>query len=341
MSRPRVILLTGASGVIGRAIASELADEHVIGLVHNDASGLPVRETIRCDAEQPRLGLSEETWRRLAARTDVIVHSAALTEWGQPAERHQAINVGGTRAVVELAQAADAPIHFLSTAYTLALELGRGDELSDDNVVRAYITSKLDAERLLLASGVPNTIYRPTNLVGDSRTGASSRPQIVQHLSTWICRGKAPFIPAHPGNLIDIAPLDVCAIAVANAVRADDLGGLYWITYGADGMTVRETIDIAVEHAARRGRLIAPPPIADPSLPLPIELERIPPISRRYVKVMIDVSEVTHACGGVLPTSLPELASRLDVPMPSDRDAYRRSLDYWAQDASELTRGAA
>jgi nucleoside-diphosphate-sugar epimerase len=336
----RVILLTGASGVVGRAIADELPDEHVIGLVHSDAADIPVAETIRCDLGQPRLGLSAELWRRLAARIDVIVHSAALTEWGQPADRHRAINVDGTRAVIELAQAAGAPIHFLSTAFVRALELGRGDELSDDNVVRAYITSKLEAERLLQASGVPNTIYRPTNLVGHSRTGASSRPQIVQHLSAWICRGKAPFIPAHPGNLIDVAPVDVCAIAVANAIRADDLGGLYWIAYGDDGMTVQETIDIAVEHASSRGREIKPPPIADPSGPLPIPLERIAPMSRRFLKIMIDVSEVTHASGGALPTSLPDLSRRLGVPIPSDRDAYRVSLEHWAGDASELTKGA-
>lgn len=341
MSRQRVILLTGASGVIGRAIAVELADEHVIGLVHSDTTGLPVAETIRCDIEQPRLGLSQARWRRLASQTDVVVHSAALTEWGQPIERHRAINVGGTGRVIELAQAAGAPIHFISTAYVRALELGRGEELSDGNVVTAYITSKLEAERLLRDSGAANTIYRPTNLVGDSRTGASSRAQIVQHLSAWICRGKAPFIPAHAGNLIDIAPLDVCAIAVANGVRADELGGLHWITYGDDGMTVRETIDIAVEHAHRRGRPIAAPPIADPTRPLPVGLAQIPPMSRRFVKVMLDVSEVTHLCGGVLPTSLPELSQRLDVPMPSDRDAYRLSLDYWATTAGGLTKGAA
>lgn len=341
MSARRVILLTGASGVVGRAIADELAGEHVIGLVHSAATEVPVTETIRCDAEQPRLSLPARVWQRLAAQIDVIIHCAALTEWDQPADRHRATNVGGMGAVIELAQVAGAPIHLLSTAFVRALELGREAELSADNVVRAYITTKLEAERLLLDSDVPNTIYRPTNLVGDSRTGASSRPQIVQHLSAWICRGKAPFIPTHPGNLIDIAPLDVCAITVANAVRADDLGGLYWIAYGEDGMTVQETVDIAVEHARSRGRKIASPPIADLRQPLPIALECIPPISRRFVKVMIDVSEVTHASGGVLPSSLPELWRRLHVPIPSDRDAFRRSLDHWAGDATELTKGAA
>ncbi len=48
------------------------------------------------------------------------------------------------------------------------------------------------------------------------------------------------------------------------------------------------------------------------------------------MKVLIDVSEVTSGCGGVLPSSLPELHDRLGVPVPSDREAYRLSLEYWA-----------
>jgi len=274
--------------------------------------------------------LSEAQWDALAQTVDVIVHNGALTEWGQPLERHEAINVGGTREIIALAQAAQAPIHLVSTAFVHVIERGLLDELGPDNVVRAYISTKLESERLVAQSGVPYTIYRPTNLVGRSRTGASSRPQIVQHLSAWICRGKAPYIPVHPGNLIDVAPLDVTAIAIARAVEADDLGRLYWITYGADAMSVDEMLEIAADHARSQGREIVIPPVIDPTRQLPIPLEQIPPRSRRFMKVLIDVSEVTSGCGGVLPSSLRELHQRLGVPVPSDREAYRLSLDYWA-----------
>lgn len=328
-STTRTILLTGASGVIGRALPEHLPGHRVIGLVHSDTQPPDLDEVLRGDLAQPRFGLDDTTWNRLADEVDVIIHSGALTTWGQPWARYEAINLGGTRQVIDLARRAGAPVHLVSTCFVRAIELGRLDDLGPSNVVRPYIRSKLDAEHLLAASGVPHTIHRPTNLVGDSRTGASSQPQIVQTMSDWYCRGKAPFFPAHHGNLVDVIPLDVTAVAIARAVLADDLGPTYWLTYGENAMTVDDTQTILRAHAAHLGRAIPEVPVVDPRDPLPVTLDQVPAISRTFLKVLIDVSEVTHACGGVLPTSLPTLAQRHDVPQPSDRDAYRRSLTYW------------
>lgn len=324
----RTVLVTGASGVVGRAVAAELRDCRVIGLVHTDAAVPEVDEVLHSDLAQPWLGLGERRWRRLAAETDSIVHSGALTRWGQPYERYAAINVEGTRRVAELARAAGAPVHLQSTCFVHALE--RGAALSPTNVVTPYITSKLAAERVLADSGVPHSVFRPTNLVGDSRTGASSQPQIVQQMSDWIARGKAPYVPVHPGNLIDVAPLDVLAIAVVRAVQAQDTGGPYWVTYGADAMTMEQTLDIIAEHARARGRDIGPTQVVDPDRPLPVPLDDIPPRSRAFLKVLIDVSEVTRGCGGVLPSSLPLLRERFGVPAASDTEAFRRSLEFWS-----------
>ncbi|HEV7650232.1 MAG TPA: SDR family oxidoreductase [Actinophytocola sp.] len=325
----RTILLTGASGVIGRAVAEQLHPHRVIGLVHSDTDVPGLAEVLASDLAEPRIGLSQWDWDRLADEVDLVVHSGALTEWGQPWHRYAAINIGGTRRVTELARAADAPVHYVSTCFVNAIERGQLDALGADNVVRPYIRSKLDAENLLRDSGVDWNIYRPTNLVGDSRTGASSQPQIVQAMSDWFCRGKAPFFPAHKGNRVDVVPLDVTAIAIARAALAGESGHVRWLTYGDAAMTVAQAQDILVDHARGTGREIARVPIVDPRLPLPVPLAGVPATSRTFLKVLIDVSEVTHASGGVLPSSMAELARQFDVPWPSDRDAYRRSLAYW------------
>jgi nucleoside-diphosphate-sugar epimerase len=325
------VLLTGASGVIGRAVAEELRDCHVIGLVGSDPRVPEVDEVLCADLAQPLLGLPEPTWDDLAGRVDVVIHSGALTLWGQPEERYREINVEGTRRVLELARRARAPVCLISTCFVRALELGAQGRLSPGNVVAPYIRSKLAAECLVSDSGLPYSVFRPTNLVGDSRTGASSRPQIVQTMSDWFCRGKAPYFPAHPGNLVDVVSLDVTAIAVAQAVRTGTVGGPYWITSGADAMTVAEAQEILLEHAREYGREITAVPVVDPSKPLPIALAEIPAISRTFLKVLIDVSEVTSACGGVLPSSLAELRERFGVPEVNDRDAFRLSLKYWAE----------
>lgn len=327
-----MILLTGASGVVGRAVAAELRADRVVGLVHREGDVPEVDDTIAGDVSKPRFGLAPERWERLAGDTDAIVHSAALTEWGQPWDRYEAVNIGGARHVAELAEAAGAPVHLISTAFVHALERGHEDDLADDNVVKPYIRSKLASERLLGERGVPSSIFRPTNIVGDSRTGASHRPQIVQVMSDWICRGKAPYFPVHRGNLLDVVSLDVLACAVARAVEAEDLGRTYWVANGAEAMTSEEGIGVLVEHASSLGREIEPAPLVDPRDGLPVPLERVPPTSRAFLKVLIDVSEVTHHCGGTLPSSLPELRERHGVRAVSDVDAYRLSLEFWAAD---------
>lgn len=329
--RRMTVLLTGASGVIGRAVAEELRDCHVIGLAHSELNIPEVDEVLRADLSQPLLGVPLPIWNDLAGRVDTVIHSGALTVWGQPYERYQEINVAGTRRVVEFACRARAPLHLISTCFVRTLELGTQDALSPGNVVEPYIRSKLEAERLVADSGLPFSVFRPTNLVGDSRTGASSRPQIVQLMSDWFCRGKAPYFPAHPGNLVDVVSLDVTAIAVARAVEAGATGGPYWITSGADAMTVSQAQAILLDHARESGREIEAVPVVDPRQPLPIPLDDIPAMSRAFVKVLIDVSEVTSACGGVLPSSLGELRDRFGVPEVNDRDAFRLSLKYWAE----------
>jgi nucleoside-diphosphate-sugar epimerase len=327
--RRRTILITGASGVVGRAVADEIRDR-VVALVHGNPEVPEADEVIVGDLSAPHMGLEQTRWRALAEEVDAIVHSGALTEWGQPFGRYETINMQGTRNVIELARAAGAPVHFISTIFVLALIDSR-EALRADNLVRNYILSKLESERLLQDSGVPHTIFRPTNLVGDSRTGASTRPQIVQALSDFVCWGKAPYFPSHPGNLVDVAPLDALSIPVARVAETDGIEGTFFVSYGAEAMDVQATLDVLEAHARELGREIPHAEVVDPRQPLPVPLEELRGTVRPFVSVGIDVSEVTHASGGVLPSSLPELCERFDVPQAAAVDVFRRSLQYWAE----------
>ncbi|WP_416905250.1 SDR family oxidoreductase [Micromonospora echinospora] len=331
MSRQKTIVLTGASGVVGQSIIRELGGRPVLCLVNSGTVAGPGVEMLRVDLARPRLGLDDDGYADLVARTGAIIHSGGLTDWGQSAERYQRTNVDGTREVIELARRADAPIYHQSTSFVHALADSAPLPLRETNVVTAYVRSKLAAEELLRASGVPYVIFRPTNLIGDAATGLTSRGQIVQLMSDWICRGRAKVFPAHPGNLVDIVPQDTLSRATIAAMDAGDHGREYWVTYGKEAMTVDEAVEICVAHAARRGRTVTPPRVVHPDELTPAELDALPPMSRRYVEVLADVSEVTACAGGALPSSLDELRSRYGLPHVSDRDAYRRSLEYWSE----------
>ncbi|MGW7077363.1 SDR family oxidoreductase [Streptomyces sp. BA2] len=332
MSERRTVLLTGASGVVGRAILQEMPGRPIrlISMARPGGVALPAgtEHVLDADLAEPRFGLDEDSYRALVRDVDTVIHSAGLTEWGLPDERYKPVNVDGTRRVIEFAELSGATVHFMSTAFVAALSANAPYKLSDTNVTTNYVRSKLRSEQLLRDSGLPHTVFRPTNLIGDSRTGWTSRGQIVQLMSDWICRGRAPFIPVHEGNRIDIVPQDLLAKAVLAAVELGDTSGEFWVTYGDEAMDMEAAIDVCAKHAAGLGRTLTPPPVTDPDALDPEELRRLPPLARSYLSVLRDVSEVTRCGGGVLPTSMPELRERYQVPFVHDTDAYQRTLEY-------------
>ncbi|GFH36376.1 SDR family oxidoreductase [Streptomyces pacificus] len=326
------VLLTGASGVVGQAVLREAPGRpvRIVSMARPGGTALPPGhdEVLGADLTRPRFGLDEDSYAALARDVDTVIHSAGLTEWGLPYERYKPANVDGTRRVIEFAEHACATVHFMSTAFVAALFTDAPHQLSDTNVTMNYVRSKLRSEQMLRDSGVRYTVFRPTNLIGDSATGWTSRGQIVQLMSDWICRGRAPFIPVHQGNRIDIVPQDLLAKAVLRAVELGDDGGSFWVTYGDEAMDMERAVEMCVKHASALGRTLGPIPVTDPDALDPEALLRLPPLARSYLSVLRDVSEVTRCSGGVLPTSMPELRARYDVPHIQDTDAYLRTLEY-------------
>ncbi|MEV8015149.1 SDR family oxidoreductase [Streptomyces sp. NPDC086554] len=332
MSVRRTVLLTGASGVVGQAVLREArsGDVRIIALCRDASAGVPEGgdAVVHGDLSRDRFGLDEESHAALAREVDTVIHSAGLTEWGLPADRYLPVNVEGTRQVADFALRAGATVHFMSTAFVAALAVNAPHRLGADNVTANYVRSKLRAEQLLRDSGLPHTVFRPTNLIGDSLTGWTSRGQIVQLMSDWICRGRAPFIPVHEGNRIDVVPQDLLAKAVLGAVQLGDDQGEFWVTYGDRAMDMTAALEVCAKHAANLGRALTPPPVVDPDGIDPDRLRELPPLARSYLTVLRDVSETTRCSGGVLPTSLPELSERHGLAPVADTDAYRRTLEY-------------
>jgi thioester reductase-like protein len=304
----------------------------VIGLVHSGTLANERAEAVRADVTAERLGLPEREYRELAARADVIVHSAGLVDFGLPEERYQRINVVGSQRLIEFALAAEAPVHHVSTAFVQAFAHDAPVELKPPNAVYAYVASKIESDRLFAESGLPYTVYRPPNLVGDSRTGAISRKQFATQIASDVLRGRFPFLPARPGVRLDMVPQDVCGRAIAAAVAADDIGSEYWLTYGPDAMSVRELIDLCVGFAESIGHPVDPPRLVDPDRPEEAEEElvKLPSAARVFYQRLVELSDAMSA-GGQFPTSLPLLEERYGLPIPDLRDAVRRGLEYVAR----------
>jgi len=203
MADQRTLLITGATGFLGshlalaflgcgyrlkilarsRGAGSELRLKRILDaiqptpLLSDLLSGQ--LELVQGDVAARHLGLSARTVLRLAAEVTDVVHCAAMVSFDPTkAGELQAVNVEGTRNVLEFARMMKSVVlHYVSTAFVVGRRTGLIRESDLDRPAEfnnTYEESKFLAEvevRKAAAEGLPTVIYRPGILVGDSQTG--------------------------------------------------------------------------------------------------------------------------------------------------------------------------
>ncbi|MFF4836294.1 SDR family oxidoreductase [Streptomyces sp. NPDC001315] len=252
------LLLTGGSGVLGRALIEELSPAfRIVCLRHRTPVDDPRVREIRADLLEPDLGLSRTDLGRLAAAVDVVVHSAAATNWKSAPESIWRANLDGTAAMLGLAARADAPFFHISTAF-VANPLAPEEQERFPGAA-AYLASKTAAEQAVREAPVPGVILRPSVVMGDSVTGRIAGAQGLTRALGAIVKGQVPVLPGTAESRIDMVPQDVVARAVGELVRGGVAGGEYWLTAGAEALLQREVIDSCLEFASRFGPRPHPP----------------------------------------------------------------------------------
>ncbi len=322
------ILVTGSSGVLGHAIAAELATRHrVICLRHRKPTELPGVHEIAADLTAPGLGLSAAD-RALARSADVIVHSAATTNFTRDRIRMAAVNIQGTERVLDLAAETGAELVHVSTAFVAR---HRPDDEGGDTVrgPATYVASKVDGETLVRNSGLAALTVRPSVVIGDSRTGRIRRAQGLHALCGAVMRNEVPLLGIRLSALVDCVPQDAVARAIGRLVDRGVPAGEIWLTAGENALTAADVIDVALAVGAdaglrsRRFRVVEPemvnrlllPMVADPALA---------PLRRRFeeMSALMDLfaapdpfPSTWEAAGADLRPSRPELLAALDLSL--------------------------
>jgi thioester reductase-like protein len=337
-SRKPVLLLTGAAGVLGQALIQELVTDHDIICLRRRSSADDPRVTeIAGDLTVDGLGLPDADLDRLTRRIDVVLHAAAATSWSLAPKEIISTNVTGTERMLRLAERAQAPLYYVSTAFTERPVL-RGE---DSRFVgpKAYVDSKIAAEQLVRDSGQPTAIVRPSIVIGDSTDGRISAFQGIHKAIRAVVRGIAPMIPAHPSALVDVVPQDVVAQATAALIRRRETGGEHWLTAGPDALTVQEMLDVCLTVARRAGTDPARPRLVPTEtvdrLLLPLMTDVIPASMRRRFDDLITLMLLFQSTTA-LPTSLPALGFGEQVTKQALLVAFERGVEYWAVDRGIL-----
>ncbi|MCA9771505.1 MAG: NAD(P)-dependent oxidoreductase [Myxococcales bacterium] len=147
------IVVTGASGFVGRVLAEGLALRHDVTGLHG---GEPVRgafgQSAPVDLEDPRsIRLILEK-----AEPDVVIHAAAITNIDlceRQRDRTRRVNVGATAAIAEAGARQGFATVFLSTDQIFDGLRPPYEEIAEPHPTSVYGHSKVEAERALAAVG--------------------------------------------------------------------------------------------------------------------------------------------------------------------------------------------
>ncbi len=290
------VLVTGATGFVGRELLWRLArrpGQRIVCLIRakdsKEAAGrlkevldkaqpLPLTaeersrvEVVAADIGQERLGLPAIEWDRLATSVNRILHVAANVNWSQPLESARAMNVEGTRRVLELGRAAYetgalTKFDYVSTCHVCGKREGiiLEEDLTDEcGFFNTYEQSKFEAERLVRASGLPFATFRLPMVVGDSRTGYASTFRVMYWPLKMFSRGMLFAVPARPEGIADLVPVDyVCEALEAISANPAQRGKTFHLAAGPDSSsTVGELLRMAAKSFGVKPPFLIPPPV--------------------------------------------------------------------------------
>lgn len=282
------ILLTGVTGSVGQSLLAQLliqknkatvfclvreahgesAQERLNQILKNLSAremGIPnIYSRVVCvpgDVSLPHLGLSITDRDMLTHHVTSILHLAANVEFTLCADVSRELNVESTRRMLEFAVSCKRSsfeffkFHYVSTAFVAGKKTGllRENECGSDRYGfwNNYEMSKAEAEALVHTydGRLQTVIYRPSQVIGDSKSG-----QFVKHMGLYeyielAIRGKGRVLVGDANAKMDMIPSDyVCRAILALMDRNDVLGKTYYLAAGLKhSLTMGEIVDKVYE----------------------------------------------------------------------------------------------
>ncbi|MGB6647401.1 MAG: SDR family oxidoreductase [Bacteroidota bacterium] len=243
----RVTLLLRGSDetkMLERAGSLALRIEKVFGIA--DASRR-IR-MVRGDVALPRCGLKAGEWDEIVGSATHLIHGAAMIRFDRPLPEAREVNFKGTESMLELARlcAEHGPLErfvYVGTSSVSGQRIGRVYEHQlemGQTFFNTYEQSKAESERLVREhfDGFPCTIFRPSIIIGDSRTGSTTLFNAIYVPLRLLHRGLLRVLPARPEALLDIVPVNWVTDAIARITQMPESVGLaFHLTSGPERAT--------------------------------------------------------------------------------------------------------
>jgi len=203
------LLLTGATGLVGRLLLKQAPDQAVIAISRQPvALGGNVR-VILGDLANPDFSLPDT----LPEVTEII-HCAAAVRFDLPLQDARAINTLATGKLLDFARRQPGLCKFthVSTVYVMGDDEGQLPEepYQAASYPNSYEQSKAEAESLVLKAGkeLPVQIVRLSSIAGNAKTGVVTQFNHLHQLLKLFPQQILPVIPGHPDNPVDLIAED-------------------------------------------------------------------------------------------------------------------------------------
>jgi len=240
---PATVLFTGFPGFIGMRllprlmelspqarfrclVQSRFLDAAHQGLAQIEAAHPEARgrvDVVIGDITETGLGLAAADAQALKGSLTAAHHLAAVYDLAVPRDLGLRVNLHGTRNVVRFL--AECPrferLHYVSTCYVSGTAIGVFHETDLDvgqSFKNHYEETKFLAEMEVARSGLPVTTYRPSIVVGDSRTGETGKFDGPYFTLTAMEKTPSPGIFFRIGsgrNPANVVPVDFVTEALA------------------------------------------------------------------------------------------------------------------------------
>lgn len=175
-NQPKVVVLTGATGFLGRHLLGRLENDlniteiHCVAVRDKSVESSPKISVHHGDLSDPMLGLSQHEFEDLSRSADVIIHLGAVRSFWDNYYALRQTNVQPIGELVKLAAGRRVPIHFISSSGVLPTTdyAPVGDSVAQNHPPtdgsNGYVASKWAGERILERANadfnIPVSIHR-------------------------------------------------------------------------------------------------------------------------------------------------------------------------------------
>ena len=201
-SPPKVVVLTGVSGLLGgnllKSLLANPSVEKVFCIATRrlkarlEANELLQNSRIKYfegDLTDPRLGLSEKECLDVFSRADVVIHNGADTSHMKFYPEIKSANVDSTKQLIRYCSARKIPIHYVSTVGVALFgdfksfpEISVAAHNPPTDGSQGYVAAKWVSERLLeqlqKQRGVPVYVHRPSTIIREGTDATNAAAQI-------------------------------------------------------------------------------------------------------------------------------------------------------------------